>query len=211
MVASIIGKIAGGAAKGSADQRGAENQQALQKNSLLANLYGTNQNATMQSLIAGANEKQNQAQTDLQQRQFALAAPGKRASDAARGSLLQNVRSASFSGLPSRVSSSIPTLSGGLNPDQVFSPEARQAGAQLTRQSVMDLLKGDSFAPQTATDFKSGVLPLPQLEELKKSGLLEKILGGAGLVGSLIGSIGQMRGGTPSSGNGLPIDPFGGG
>ncbi len=197
--AGIIGKITGNAAKNSSDQRYNENELASRNqnalNSLLASLYGTNQNAQMSALIAGSNERNNQAGIDLDQRKFALAAPGARASNAMRGSLMQNLHSASLSGLPSRVSNSIPTLHGGLNPDEFMTPEARQAGGELTRQSVMELLKGgDTFKPQTATDFQGGVMkpPTMDLAQLQQSGLLEQILGGVGLGGSILGGLGQI-------------------
>jgi hypothetical protein len=190
-IAGLIGKITGHAGKEAADQRTNQNQQLLQQQGLINQLFGTHQNAVMQALMAGSNEKQNQTQTDLEQRKFALAAPGARASQAVRGSLIQNVQPASFSGLPDRVSNSIPHLSGGLNPSAI-SAEARGAGGELTRQAVMNLLKGDQFAPQTPTDFNAGVLPVPQMGAMQQPGKLESILGALGLGGSLLGGIGDL-------------------
>ncbi len=40
LAAGAVGKVAAGAARGSADQRGAENDQTLRHNQLLAQLYG---------------------------------------------------------------------------------------------------------------------------------------------------------------------------
>lgn len=204
-----LGSILGGASKGSADQRTSENNQAQQRNQLLAQLYGTQQNATMNSLQAGSSEKLAQGTQDLQQRNFALNAPGTRGAQAVRGSLLQNVQPASFSGLPSRVAANIPQMSGGLTP-AALSPEARAMGGQLTRDATIGQLKGDTFDPMKQTDFKSGVLPLPQLEELKKSGLLEQIMGTLGLAGTVAAGVGGAMG-SRSAANNYPIDPTGGG
>lgn len=216
LVAGLIGKIAGGAGKGAADQRAGENQQGLQRSQLLAQLYGLQQNATQRSLEAGSNERLSQGNLDLNQRnfqqdqrQFALNAPGVRGRQAVRGSLMQNVQPASITGLPDRIQSNIPQMSGGLTP-AALSPEVRQMGGQLQRDAIMNQLKGDpidAFAPQQQTDFSKGVLTPPQIAELEKSGLLEKILGGTGLIGSLLGSLGGRGGGSRGD---LPLDGEGG-
>lgn len=193
LLAGGIGKIASGAAKGSADQRAAENNQATQRNQLLAQLYGMQQNATMNSLTAGSNERANQRGQALDERKYALSAPSVRAGQSVRGSILQNAQPATISGLPDRISSRIPTISGGLTP-ATFSPDTRALGAEMSRKALIDQLKGDTFDPMQTTDFSKGVLPLPKLEEYQKSGLLEKILGGIGLGGSLIGGVGEAFG-----------------
>lgn len=212
-----IGRVAGGAAQGSANQRTQENQQALQRSQLLAQLYGVNQNATQRALESGSDERLRQGGLDLNQRQFqqgqrefALQAPSVRGRQAVKGSLMANLQPFSVSGLPDRVQSRIPQLSGGLSP-AAFSPEMRQMGQMLQRDAILGQLKGDpvdTFAPQTPTDFSSGVLTPPQIAELEKSGLLEKILGGTGLIGSLLGSLGESR---PRQQTNYPIDPIGGG
>lgn len=198
--AGLLGKVFGGAGKGAADQRMSENQQALQRSQLLAQLYGINQNAQSQALQSGANERLAQGNLDLNQRnfqqdqrQFALQAPSVRGRQAVRGSLMQNLQPASISGLPSRIQANIPQLSGGLTP-AALSPEVRQMGGMLQRDAILGQLRGDpvdTFAPMQPTNFQSGVLTPPQIAELEKSGLLEKILGGTGLIGSLLGGIGE--------------------
>lgn len=195
--APLIGRVLGGAGKGSADQRLSENQQGLQRSQLLAQLYGLQQNAQQRALESGSDERLRQAQTDLaqrgfqqNQREFALQAPSVRARQSVRGSIMANAQPASFSGLPDRVASHVPTLSGGLTPAS-FSPETRELGRILQRDATLNQLKGDpidTFAPMQQTDFQSGVMTPPTVPELEKSGLLEKILGGGGLIGSLIGA-----------------------
>jgi hypothetical protein len=193
----VIGKIFGGQAKGSADQRMAENAQTnaqtSNKNSLLASLYAMQQNATQNATNAGASERMNQRGQALDEKKFALAAPSVRASQSVRGSLMQNGQPVSLSGLPDRVSSRVPTISGGLSP-ALFNDNTRALGGEMTRKALIDQLKGDEFAPMEATDFSAGILPTPELDdyaEYQKAGLLEKILGGAGMAGDIIGGIGE--------------------
>ncbi len=185
-----IGKVAGNAAQGAATQRTNQNELTQRQNSLLAQLFGINQNAQTNALEGQSRERLGQGNLDLEQRKFSLAAPSARASQAVRGSLIQNLQPVSFSGLPSRISSSIPTITGGLTPAAI-SPEARQAGGLLTRQAIMDMLKGDSFAPQTPTDFQGGVLHSPQMAALQDPGKLESILGAIGLIGGIGGAVGD--------------------
>lgn len=188
--AGLVGKIAGGAAKGSADQRAIDNNSAAQRNALLANIYGTRQGAQLNAARMGSDEQMAHAGIDMDRKKFALAAPDVRASQAVRGNLLQNIQPVSFSGLPDRVASRIPTMTGGLTP-AALGPEARQMGALLARQAVMNELKGDTFEPLQRTNFQASVLPEPKLEDYQKSGLLEKILGGLGLAGSIAGGLGE--------------------
>ena len=179
-VASGIGNTLSAASAGSAAQRGSENASANSRNSVLANLYGTNQNATMNSLMGQSREQSDHANIDLDRRKFALDAPSKRASQSVRGSILQNAQPFSVSGLPDRVASRIPQISGGLTP-AMFSQETRQLGGELSRQALIDQLRGDTFDPLEKTDFKSGILPTPQLEEYQQAGGAEKAMGGVGL------------------------------
>ena len=179
--------IFGGAAKGAAEGRRENNNQASQRNSLLAQLHAIQQGATMNARQGESNEQTDHANIDLNRRRFALAAPSARASQSVRGSILANAQPASISGLPSRIN--VPQISGGLTP-AMFSGETRQLGGELSRQALLDQLRGDEFEPLQRTDFASGVLPSPQLEQYQRSGLLEQILGGLGLGLSAAGGIG---------------------
>lgn len=190
--AGLLGKLFGGAAKGSADQRASENTQTSQRNALLAQLYGMNQNAQMNALQSGSAEKLAQGNQELDQRKLALTAPSVRAGQSVRGSIMQNAQPVTLSGLPDRISSRIPTISGGLSP-ALFNADTRALGGELTRKALIDQLKGDEFAPMERTNFQSGVLPQPKLEDFQQSGLLEKILGGLGLAGSAMGAAGEAR------------------
>lgn len=186
-----LGKIFGGAAKRSADERNVNNNQIAQRNSLLASLYGTRQNAALDAARLGSSERLNQAGLDLDQRRHALAAPGVRGRQAVRGSLMQHLQPVSFSGLNPRIN--VPTMTGGLTP-AALGPEVREMGALLSRQAILDQLKGDTFDPMTSTDFNASLLPAPKLQEYERSGLLDKILGGLGLAGNIAGGVGEAAG-----------------
>ena len=188
--AGLLGKLFGGAAHESANQRGAENNQASQRNALLAQLYGMRQNATTDALRAGSAEKLAQGNLALDQKKLALGAPSVRAGQSVRGSIMQNAQPFSVSGLPPKIAASIPQISGGLSP-ALFNADTRALGGEMTRKALIDQLKGDTFDPMTPTDFQSGILSPPKMEDYQKSGLLEKILGGLGLAGSVAGGIGE--------------------
>jgi hypothetical protein len=190
--AGLLSKLFGGGAAGAANQRASENQQIAQQNALLAQLHGQRQAATSNALNNQSAEQSQHANIDLDRRRHALAAPSARASQSVRGSILANAQPFSVSGLPDRVASRIPQISGGLTPE-MFSGDTRALGEELTRTALLDQLKGDNFEPLQRTDFQSGVLASPQLQEYQKSGLLEKILGGLGLAGSVVGGIEEVR------------------
>lgn len=183
-----LGNVAGNAAQGSADQRVAENSQMDRRNSILAQLYGAQQNASQNALLGQSREQSDHAGIDLDRRRYALAAPSARASQSVRGSILKNAQPASLSGLPDRVASHVPTLNGGLTP-AMFSGDTRQLGDELTRSALMDQLKGDTFDPLQKTDFQSGVLAPPKLGEYQNAGAMEKIMGGTGLIASILAAL----------------------
>jgi hypothetical protein len=188
--APLVSKIFGGQAKGSADQRMAENNQTGDQNRLLAQMYGINQNATQNATNAGAAERMGQRNQALDEKKFALAAPSVRAGQSVRGSIMQNAQPVKLSGLPDRISSRVPTIEGGLSP-ALFNDNTRALGGEMTRKALIDQLKGDEFAPMEATDFSKGIVPMPEMAEMERAGLLEKIFGGVGMAGSIIGGIGE--------------------
>lgn len=206
--AGLLGKLFGGAAKGSADQRMAENNQTSQRNALLAQLYGMQQNATGNALANQSREASDQRGQALEERKYALSAPSVRAGQSVRGSIMQNAQPVTLSGLPDRIASRIPQISGGLSP-ALFNADTRALGGELTRQALLNQLKGDDFAPMERTDFSKGVLPQPKLEDYQKSGLLEKILGSLALGGSIVGGVGEAFGGTGNRRSYVPSDENG--
>lgn len=183
-----IGKLITGAAQGSANERAGENNQASERNRLLAQIYGVKQNATSNALHSQSAEALAQRGQQLDERKFALSAPSVRANQSVRGSILANAQPMTLSGLSDKIH--VPTISGGLTP-AMFSADTRALGSEMSRKALIDQLKGDDFAPMEKTNFQSGILNDPKLEAYKQSGLLEKILGGLGLAGSIVGAVGE--------------------
>lgn len=198
---SALGSIFGRAGGGAARTRHNDNQSINQRNQLIAQLYGINQNALMNSRSLASNERTRHADVDLDrrrhqqdQRRFALQAPGVRASQSVRGSILANAQPFSVSGLPAHVAARVPQISGGLTP-AMFSGDTRALGQELTRKALMNQLSGDSideFSPLESTDFDSAVMSQPALQQTQRPGLLENILGGLGLGLSAIGGAGEI-------------------
>jgi hypothetical protein len=183
-------KILGGAVQGSAAERSNNNSQIRDQNALLAQLYGVRQGATTNALQNQSAEQMQHAGMDLNRRNFALNAPDTRMSQSVRGSILANAQPFKLEGLPDRIASRMPQISGGLTPE-MFSPETRQLGQEMTRKALLDQLRGDEFEPLQRTDFQSGVLAPPKMEDYQKSGLLEKIMAGLATGGAVIGGVGE--------------------
>lgn len=223
-IAGLMGKIFGGAAKGSAEQRMGENQQALlqaqlqnsdniARAGLMSNNANTragmqNDNATTRASMQNS-DNQFRAGLDLQRKQFSQNEPSVQARQAMVGSLLSRIQPIRAPGGGSQMPSIIDALG----------PEAREAGGLLSQRGLSGLQSGPSkFADIPGVSLPDVTLPdvlnLPpqQLAALQKSGLLEKIMGTLGIAGSAIGAFGSGNTPvTPTSGNGLPIDPYGGG
>jgi len=98
----------------------------------MANNYGLN------SVNAGLGI----GNLDLNQKEYALAAPGKRAGNAVRGDILANAQDVSID------APNIPktSISGGLRPS-MFSANTRELGGLMSQQALDQQRAGDHFAP----------------------------------------------------------------
>lgn len=199
--AALLGKIFGGAGQGAAQQRLSENQQRLQAADAANRDALSRANLQAQYALSGAN-------LDLAQKQFQQQEPSVQARQAAMGSLLNRIQPLQLSGLSDRVASRMPKMNSILD---AIGPEARAAGALLAARGQNGLESGPTqFAPLPQLN-----LPPAHVAALQKSGLLEKILGTVGLVGSTVGAFGgdpgsiRVREGAP--GGSYPLDPYGGG
>lgn len=163
---SGLGQVAGGAAKGSSDQRMSENQQMLGHDALQNQQYGTQQNAQMQ---AGG--------LDLQRQGFSEDARGNRAKQALIASILQNFQ-------PGHVGVS------GVKDANLTGGVLASLGNAGSQASLAQLYKDALSAQMTPDHFSGGeILHPPTLSQPKGSGVLEKVLGGVGLGGSLLGAL----------------------
>ena len=196
----LLGPILGGAAAGAGASRDNQNAAINQANRNTIDLHQLQQQALLQALGLTSNEQINLGNLDLSQRNFALNAPQTRGRQALLGSLLQNLQPVRMSGLSPQIQSKMPQISGGLSP-AALGPLARQMGLLMQQNAVQGQQKGDTFAPLQRTNFMGGIMPTPQLQGLKNPGLLEKILGGLALGGSIAGGLSRGNSTTP------PINP----
>jgi hypothetical protein len=172
-LAGDLGAGASGAAAGRAQGRitEAEIQQAQDRIAL--------QRAQLENQQTDSRNQYglNAANTDLSQRNFALQAPGQRASNAVRGDILSRAQDVSFGNVGPNVR--IPTISGGLRPS-MFSGATRQLGTDMTNQALAGQQAGDTFAPLTY----QAPAPIAPLTPLPEAGKVDTILNTAGAIGT---------------------------
>lgn len=181
---TAIGGILGGAAKGASEGRANQAAYQANQNTNATSQYGINQQAIMQALQGAEQGGIDRAKLDLLRREFGLKAPEQRMSNAARGSMLANTQDVQIS----HPRAHIPTITGGVRPSNL-TPEARQLGALIARQSLMDQMKGDNFSDVPMQDWQGAVKAPPGTAGYPQAGGFEKFAGAMGLVGSGIGSI----------------------
>jgi hypothetical protein len=158
--ASLLGKLFGGGGKASADSRAQEAQLNQQRDNTAIARYNAEQDANTQN-----------AQTDLNQRGFALQAPGERAGNSVRGDILAGTTKPKGGGRFDYTS---------MAPE--LSASTRGVGQSMARDALMGQLKGDTFAPiQKPT--------LPRATPIPQAGMMEKLGGLAGIFGGLAGGL----------------------
>lgn len=124
--AGDLAPVLSGASQTNAADRFNNAAMNLQQDRATADIYGTQQRSVF-----------DRAQTELAQKQFAMQAPTTRARQTGIGDLLANVSDVQITP-PSGVR--MGNITGGLRPS-VFGPNTRQAGQELSRQSLMALLE----------------------------------------------------------------------
>ena len=178
-----IASVLGGAAKGASDGRQQTTQNNATQDTQKTTQYGINQQAILDALKQAESANMNRAGLDLQQRQFALTAPTTRMQQSARGSMLANAQDLQIS----HPRANIPTVTGGMRPS-ALTPETRQLGALVARQTLMNQMKGDTFDAVPQQDWQGGVVAPPGVTPQPQPSGLEKWGGIAGILGNLAGA-----------------------
>lgn len=173
---SNLGSVAGNAAKGSADQRIAEGNQAVQYGNM--NLNAANDKATQDRANAQAGFDSSMKSAD-----FNRTGQDRSLKNAVSTQVLNNVKDATIGGLPSRIK--VPTISGGLRPS-VLTNNNSALMAQLAQPQI------DAPTYNAPAGYQAPTLPT-----MPTAGAGEKILGGVGLGSSILGAIGA---GLPPNG-----------
>lgn len=182
-----IGKVAGGAAKGSSDQRMGEGQLALQR--YIAEQTGARDAAQFGQTSArdtaqfGQQGARDQFNTGLQGAQFGAGEQQRGMRNALVAQLLGGVQDANISGGSGRIPKM--NVSGGLRPSALGNREALMA--QLTQPT----LTAPEFAPAAAYQAPAPY-QAPQIPGPPTAGSGEKLLSGVGLGGSILGAIGGL-------------------
>lgn len=189
---STAGKVGAALAdygQGRADARLTESNAAQGANRNIIDLYQAQQQATNAENSFGLGKVSaglGIGNLDLNQKQFSLDAPGKRASNSVRGDILANAQDATVSGVSPNIP--VPTISGGLRPS-MFSANTRALGGEMSSQALASQRAGDQFAPlPTLPDYVPGPA-VPSLTDVPQAGKTDSILNTAGLVGSLASMI----------------------
>lgn len=194
-VADAIGAASSGRAAG----RATEAQLAQGANRNIIDLYRAQQDAANSENAFGLNKVSagiGVGNLDLNQKQFSLDAPGKRASNSVRGDILANAQDAVGSGISPNIP--VPTITGGLRPS-MFSANTRALGGEMSSQALKSQQAGDQFSPlPTLPDYKAGPAA-PSLTDVPQAGKLDSILNVASSIGGLMGSIPYKR--TPQPGD----------
>jgi hypothetical protein len=151
--------------------------QALLNNNTAQNNFGLSRGS-----LANSN-----ATTDLNQRQFALSAPGQRAGNAVRGDILANAQDATVSGVSPNIP--VPTISGGLRPS-MFSADTRALGANMSAQALREQQKGDTFAPPQALPDWQAPPAAPTLTATPEASGLDTALSTGGSILNTAGALG---------------------
>ena len=199
------GQVMGGAAQGSAQNKLSEGDLILKQGQLKNQQYTTQQNALLQALGLTDSSQQWRANTDLAQRQFAMDAPQTRAKTSMMGDYMSSFQPMQITA-PKGVN--MPKISGGAT----MSDSTRQMGKLLTelayKQQPYD---GDTFDNGAMPDFQGGVLAQPGVPELPKASWMDKLLGGGGLMGSILQALlkaGMGSGGGTGAGTGAYTTPY---
>ena len=183
--AGTLGRILGAAGGNITNQRNTQNNQAV----VAHNNYQQEQRLRAQLANTDAF---NRAGLDMERKQFQQDEPLTQARQAAIGNLLQRIQPLQMSGLSPRVQQSMPKMNSILD---ALGPEARQAGGVLAQRGLSGIQNPTQFDPVAPLN-----LPPATMMALQKSGLLEKILGGVGLAGSVMGGLGGFGSSTINGG-----------
>jgi len=145
----------------------------------------------------------------LQEQKAGREAPGQRASNSVRGDILANAQDSTFSG-----GSRIPSFSfgGGLRPS-MFSGNTRQLGAEMSRQALVDQLKGEAtpFSDLPEADY-SRILNAPAIPggtALPEGSRMDSVLQAIGQYGGMAAGVmnAMNQPGASASAPSMPVQP----
>ena len=194
-----VGRVAGDTSGALRDERFSEDAARRDRDSLAIQRaqMGIGQGQTRDAQNLGRAQFTEGATMD--RANLGISAPMARTKQAAYGDALKNVQDVNINF--GAKTGSLPSfgVSGGLRPS-MFGDTARQAGGELSRQALMALMtKSDVPGMPTLPD-QQPLSALPELSTPQGSSALEKITGGVGLTGSILGALGPILAGIKKRG-----------
>lgn len=143
--------------------------------------------------IGSANQGNTAATIDQNQRQFKSNQAQLALKNALLGGLLQGTKDISFTGLPSRITDHMPTVTGGLRPSALTG--ATGIGSDLQKQALLDLMDPENASGPYKAMAQSGKMPsvpstiqFPPLRTAPQAGALDTFLQFLGPLATVGGS-----------------------
>ena len=186
-----IGTVSSGAAQGAANQRGSEADLALRR--YIAESTQNNNNA-----VFGQTQARDTFNTGLDSAKFGATEQQRGMRNALVAQLLGNAQDVTLGGGSGRIPKM--TVSGGLRPSMLDGMPGAGGGsprAALVSQLSQPGMTAPTFTP--GAGLTPTAMPAPS-----QPGMGEKLLGGIGLGGSILGILGQLankKQGVPTFGN----------
>lgn len=169
-----------GAAKNAASGNQAEGQYLNARDAIKAQLFKAQQDAATAANAQGLNNAK-----------FSTGLPGQGASEAVRGSLIQNTQDVGMD--LGNNHANVVNFTGGTRPSS-FTPETRQAGADLIKHGQSLIADPGSFVPAQQS------VAAPALSEEPKAGFWGQAAGAGGTITGLLSAL--TKGGPGGSGGG---------
>lgn len=184
LMATLGGISAGGSTLGALADARAQGKAVQGQANQSQDAIGLQAHTAQQNALLAAAQQHEQAMKDagtldLEQKNYALSAPGQKLSNAIRGgaaSRIQDVTANRPDGIPNI------SFKGGLRPS-LIGPAGREAGGEMERQALMSMMNPETMSALPT----SGATVMDEFKQtpLPKAGLLDKILGAAGTVGGI--------------------------
>lgn len=189
--AGDVGTVASGAAGALRDERQIEDEARRQRDQIALDRARTGINQGQTRDAQNLNRAGFTEDATLARAKMGIDAPMARTRQAAYGDALKNIQDVNIDFQPQTGPATKFNVTGGLRPS-MFGENARAAGGELGRQALLALMTKSDVPGMPTLPAQSDLVDLPELSQPKGSGALEKITGGVGLGGSILGALGPL-------------------
>ena len=189
-----VGQVAGGAAGRLRDERFDEDAARRYRDALALQRAQIGIGQTQTRDQYGMNRAALLDRMMQDRAKLGIDAPMARTKQAAYGDALQNVQDVNIDFQPATGTLSKFGVTGGLRPS-MFGANARAAGGELSTQALEALRTKSDIPDLVDVPEASPLAELPELSTPQGSSVLEKVTGGVGLGGSILGALGPILAG----------------